>query len=277
MPIQTYVDAGELVGFVPALNAEIRVPLREIVRGARADFSRAELDMLDRMSGDTVGGVVDDVVGGKIARKMKKAIKKVAKNKLIKGIVKFAAKAVPPPMGTVVRAAQGAAKFAKALKQKPKTKAGKASKARAKKILPAVRAAAQGKISSKQLVKAAKRAKVKPAIAMDAAVVKRAALDARTNPQAAATLALASDITSTEPADQMRALEAAEDNPYQEPTTSRESYDGPLDEAPLQAEMVEDDQAPMTEDQLGPDAVQPYEMEDGESDDQESVAGYGYY
>jgi hypothetical protein len=291
MPIHTFVENGELVGFLPNTPFVTRVPLREIMAGARANFSAAELAELDGMSGDTVGGVVDDVVGGKIARKLKKVIKKVAKSKVMKGIVSMVKKAVPPPFNVAVKAAEGAAKFAGALKGKKKSPAAKKAQAKAKKLVPAVRAAAAGRISPKALTRAAKKAGVKPSIAVDAAVMKRVATDARTNPKARATLRLSRDLTSTVPAEQARAAEAIEDSNYAEPTTSRDDGQG-YDSSPQSMSTSDDGMTPteqeaMTEDPYGPDEVQPFEMDEGEADgvdetdgamdESEAVEGYGYY
>jgi hypothetical protein len=88
MPILTYVEDGDLVGYLPTVGAVARVPLREIVRDARAGLSRDELEQLDLASGDTIGGVVDNVVAGKIARKLKTGIKKVANSKIVKAVMK---------------------------------------------------------------------------------------------------------------------------------------------------------------------------------------------
>lgn len=250
MPIQTYVENGCVVGYLPSVGARVRVPLRDCVRQARATMTQDELNVLDGVSGDTVGGVLDEVGAGRIARKIKKAIKKVAKNKIVRGIAKLVKKAVPPPFNVAVQAADGAAKFAKAL--------SKGSK-KAKKLRPAVRAAAAGRISPKQLTKAARKAGVKPAIAADAAVIKRVSMQAVTDPEAAATMRLANDITSTEPADQARAQQALEENPYDEPVTSRDDGAGQgMDADPMESEDA-DFVAPMTEDSVGPDAVEPYE------------------
>ncbi len=294
MPVHTYVENGQLVGYLPNVaGARVQIPLRDIVREARAQLTPAELERLDYASASTVSGAIDDVVGGKIARKLKKAIKKVAKNKLVKGLVNMVKKAVPPPFNMAVKAAEGAAKFAGALTSKKKSPAAKKAKAKAKKILPAVRAAAAGRITSKQLVKAAKKAKVKPSVAMDAALMKRVATDARTNPKAAATLRLSRDLTSTVPADNARAAAAIEDNEYSEPTTSREGTPSDYDAAPMEASMEEQEQAAMTEDSYGPDAVEPAELEQApepesdagvepelyeEADEySQAVEGYGYF
>ena len=296
MPLITYVENGDLVGYLPSCGARARVPLSDIMREARAQLSPAELERLSYANGPTVVGAVDDAVGGKIARKLKKAVKKVAKSKIVKAITKVVKKAVPPPFNIAVKAAEGAAKLGKALASKKKTKSAKVAKAKAKKVVPAVRAAARGRITSKQLVKVAKKAGVKPSIAVDAAVIKRVAMDARTNPKAAATLRLAKDLTDTRPAKVARAVEAIEDNEYSEPTTSREGEPSDYEQAPMEASMSDEEQAPMTEDAYGPDAVQPAELEqapdaepvDGADDygadlaepvDEypEAVEGYGYY
>lgn len=281
MAIQTYVEDGMLVGYLPTCGAVARVPIREILQEAQAisGLSDEEIGALDDYSGDTIIGAIEEVGAGKIARKIKKAIKKVAKNKIVKALVKVVRKAVPPPFNVAVNAAAGAAKFASALKGKGKKKAP--AKAKAKKILPAVRAAAAGRISPKKLTAVARKHKVKPSIAADAAVMKRVALQARTNPKAAATLRLAKDITSTEPMAQARAAEALESE-YHEPTTSRDSGEGEgLEPEPMYQEAEPmDDQLPMTEDPIGPDEVEPFEADEGTYPDdalEESVEGYGYY
>lgn len=283
MPIQTYVENGELVGYLPTCGAVARVPIREILAEAQAisGLTHEEIGALDDYTGDTIVGGLEEVGAGKIARKIKKAIKKVAKNKIVKALVKVVKKAVPPPFNVAVNAAAGAAKFAGALAKKGKK--GAKAKAKAKKILPAVRAAAAGRISPKRLTAIAKKAKVKPSIAADAAVMKRVAMQARTNPKAAATLRLAKDITSTQPMAQARAAEALESE-YHEPTTSRDDGQGEgLEPEPMYAEAEPmDDQLPMTEDPIGPDEVEPFEADTGEYPAEEealeeSVEGFGYY
>lgn len=263
MPILTYVEDGDLVGYLPSCGATARVPIRDILREARATLSNDELMQLDGMSGDTVGGVVDDVVGGRIAKKIGKAIKKVAKSKIVKAITKVVKKAIPPPFSYGVKAAAGAAKLAKAIKGKKKSAKAKKQKAAAQKVVPAVRAAAAGRISSKQLAQRAKKAGVSPKLAIDAATFKRMATDAQTNPQAAAAVRLSADLNSTKPLAQARAVSALEDNSYAEPTTSREDTPSDYDEAPFEPTMSEDEQAPQTEDSYGPEAVESFEVDDG--------------
>jgi hypothetical protein len=160
-------------------------------------------------------------------------------------------------------AAGGAAKLAKSLKSKnPKKRAA------ARKVVPAVRAAAEGRISSKQLAQKARRAGVAPKVANDAATFKRMSIDAQTNPQAAAAVALSKDLTSTQPLAQAQAVENLEASNYHQPTTSRddgggfegtESFEPPPDAS---AESP-DTQAPMTADSVGPDAVDAFEVDDG--------------
>jgi hypothetical protein len=203
MAIQTYVENGDLVGYLPRVGATIRVPLREIAQDAGLRMQEDMLRALDRASGDTladaIAGLEGEIVGaGKVAKKIKKAVKKVAQSKVVKGLVSVVKKAVPPPFSVAIGAAEGAAKFAKSLK---------GGSAKHKKVVKAVQQAAAGKITSKQLEAVAKKAGVSPAEASDAAVIKRVAMEAPTNPQAAATLKLAADLTSTEPAQQ--ALAAA--------------------------------------------------------------------
>jgi hypothetical protein len=276
MAIRTYVEDGMLVGYLPTCGASARVPIREILREAQAisGLTDDEIGALDEYSGDTIVGALDEVGAGKIRRKLKKAIKKVAKNKIVKALAKVVKRAVPPPFSVAVTAAAGAAKFAKALKSRK-------TRAKAKKMLPAVRAAAAGRISPKRLTAIARKNRVKPSIAADAAVIKRVAMQSRTNPQAAATMALAKDLTSTQPMAQARAAAALESQ-YHEPTTSRDSGEGEgLEPEPMYEEAEPmDDQAPMTEDSMGPEEVEPYEADDGSySEDamQDSVEGFGYF
>lgn len=211
MPIQTYVENGCLVGYHPATGSEVRVPLREIFVEAGADLDEDELGALDCIpGGETIVGAIEAYgstmeVGGKLGRKikkgLKKAVKKIASSKIIKGIAKIAAKVVPAPFNAPILAAQGAAKFARALKGKNK---------KAQKLKGAVQAAAAGRISSKQLEAKAKKLGVKPSIVTDAAAVKRLAMDAQAgNPKAKAALQLAVDVSSTEPVQQQLALAAA--------------------------------------------------------------------
>lgn len=211
MPIQTYVENGCLVGYHPPTGSEVRVPLRDIFVEAGADLTDEELGALDEIpGGETIVGAIEAYgstmeVGGKIGKKikkgLKKAVKKVAQSKIVKGIAKIASKVVPPPFNAPILAAQGAAKFAKALKGKNK---------KAKALKGAVQAAAKGQISSKQLEAKAKKLGVKPSIVTDAAAVKRLAMDAEAgNPKAAAAFKLAQDVVSTEPVQQQLALAAA--------------------------------------------------------------------
>lgn len=224
MPVTTYVENGCLVGYHPPTGLETRVPLREIFVEAGADLDEAELGALDEVAGgDTIVGALaayapeigaDLEIGAKKKRKakrkarrkkikkgLKKAVKKIAKSKILKGIAKIAAKVVPAPFNAPILAAQGAAKFARALKKKnPK----------AKKLVTAVRAAAAGKLSAKKLAAQAKKLGVSPKIVTDAAAVKRLAMDAQAgNPRAKAALRLAADVTDTNPIRQQLALAAA--------------------------------------------------------------------
>lgn len=225
MPVTTYVENGCLVGYHPPTGLETRVPLREIFVEAGADLDEAELGALDELAGgETIVGALeayapeigaDLEIGAskkkkrkakrkkrraKIKKGLKKAVKKIAKSKILKGIAKIAAKVVPAPFNAPILAAQGAAKFARALKKKnPK----------AKKLKAAVQKAAAGKISAKQLAAQAKKLGVSPKIVTDAAAVKRLAMDAKTNPRAKAALRLAADLTSTNPIKQQLALAAA--------------------------------------------------------------------
>lgn len=211
MPIQTYVENGCVVGFHPTIG-EVRVPLREIFQEAGAGFSDDELEMLDNVpGGETIVGAIeafgstDEIGAGKLRKKikkgLKKAVKKIAQSKIVKGIAKIAAKVVPAPFNAPILAAQGAAKFARALKGKNK---------KAKALKGAVQAAAKGTISPKQLEAKARKLGVKPSIVTDAAAVKRLAMDAEAgNPKAAAAFKLAQDVVSTEPVQQQLALAAA--------------------------------------------------------------------
>ena len=278
MAIQTYVQDGQLVGYLPACGAIARVPIREILEQAQAisGLSDVEIGALDDYSGDTISGALAEVGAGKAGKKIKKAIKKVAKSKIVKAMAKVVKAAVPPPFNVAVSAAAGAAKFAKALKSKKP-----ATRAKAQRMVPAVRAAAAGRISPRKLTAVARKNKVKPSIAAEAAVIKRVALQSRTNPQAAATLRLAKDVTSTEPLAQSRAASALESE-YHEPSTSRDSGEGEgLEPEPMYEEATaEDDQLPMTEDPIGPEGVEDFEMDDGSLDaveDSGSVEGFGYY
>lgn len=224
MPVTTYVENGCLVGYHPPTGLETRVPLREIFVEAGADLDEAELGALDELAGgETIVGALeayapeigaDLEIGAskkkrkakrkkrraKIKKGLKKGIKKIAKSKILKGIAKIAAKVVPAPFNAPILAAQGAAKFARALKKKnPK----------AKKLKAAVQKAAAGKLSSKQLAAQAKKLGVSAKIVTDAAAVKRLAMDAQTNPRAKAALRLAADLTDTNPIKQQLALAAA--------------------------------------------------------------------
>lgn len=199
MTILTRCENGCLVGYLPSVGAEVRVPLREIVGEARASLSAEELAALDGYSGDTVVGAIEVVGAGKVRKKLKQAIKKVAKSKIVKGLAKVVSKAVPPPFNVAVKAAAGAAKFAKAVKK---------GNPKAKKLKSAVAKAAAGKISPKKLEQLAKKAGVSASVVTDAAVIKRLATQASADPKAAATLKLASDLVSTEPAQRALATTA---------------------------------------------------------------------
>lgn len=277
MPILTFVEDGDLVGYLPSCGAVARVPLVDIMREARAQLTPAERAQLESMSGDTVGGVVDDVVGGKIARKLKKGIKKIAKSKIVKAITKVVKKAVPPPFSYGVKAAAGAVKLAKAIKGKKKSAKAKAQKKAAQKIVPAVRAAAAGRISSKQLAVKARKAGVSPKVANDAATFKRMTMDAQTNPQAAAAVRLSADLNSTQPLQQARAVEALEENTYAEPSTSRDDTPASYEEAALESDFNPEEQAPQTEDSYGPEAVESFEVDDGTPPPYDSGAEGGEY
>jgi hypothetical protein len=268
--MRTVVENGQLVGYLPGTPYVARVPLREIMAGARCQMTAGELDALDRASGDTVGDAVASVGAGKAMKKLKKVVKAVAKSKIVKGLVNVVKKAVPPPFSLAVKAAEGAVKLGKALASKSKKPAAVAQKKKAKAIVPAVRAAAAGKISTKKLTAIAKKKGVKPKVAQDAALIKRVAMDARTNPKAAATMRLIKDVTSTKPSARLRLSAAVEyGGPAHEPSTSRESDDD--FEAPLEEPMEAEEAAPMTEDQYGPDEVQAYEVEQGDAVDTAAV------
>jgi hypothetical protein len=205
MPLNIRVqdEVGCVIGHAPGIEGtRVKVSLRKvaerlIAKGRLRPLSGAELASLDQMGASGVGGV--EIVGGKVAQKIKSAAKKVASSKIVKAVAKVAAKVVPAPASYAISGAQAAAKLGKALKK---------GNAKAKKIAPAVKAAAQGKITGAALTKAAKAAGVNPTLAMEAAAVGKVAMLAQGgDAQAQAAMNVANQLTSPNVQDQ----EAAQD------------------------------------------------------------------
>lgn len=208
MPLVYAVDSasGCMVGYHPSVGAHA-VSLRQVAdelaaRRAITPISDHDLRLLtlalDKSHGE---------VGGKIARKLKKGLKKagnvvakVAKNKLVQGVIGAVAKAVPPPYNVAVMAVSGAAKVGQAI--------AKGSK-RAKKIKAVADEVANGTKSLKQLTATAKSLGVDPAIAASAAVMAKTARKAKAGDKmATAALRLGYDLASDSPSPKV--AEAAE-------------------------------------------------------------------
>jgi hypothetical protein len=207
MPLQTRTDTtGFIVGWLPAApTVQHRVSIRAIARqlereGRLPHLTPYELDMLARMD--------DPMVAGKIGKKIKKglkkagaAIKKVAKSKILKGIVSTLGKIVPPPLNLPIKAAQGAAKLATAVAKGVKG---------AKTVKKAAAKVAAGKMPIKKLQAVAKKAGVNPKVAVDAAVIQKTANNAAAgDPKAKAAMAMAADITSKKPSAKLLAAARA--------------------------------------------------------------------
>ena len=236
MPVTTWVENGCLVGYAPT-GQGVRIPLAEIGRAAGVELGYEDAIELSGLSGATIEealmGLDDDPVGAdveigaddtevgrkkKAARKAKrkkrrakvkkafkkvgKAVKKVAKNKIFRGIAKVVGKVVPPPFNVAIKAAKGAAKFARKVKKNRRNP-------KIKKAVALVRKAGAGKMTGRQLSAAAKRIGMNAAELNAAAVVKRVALQSARDPRARAALKLAKDVTSTSPLRQDLALAAA--------------------------------------------------------------------
>lgn len=191
-------DVGCVVGWAPGIaGSEVRVSLRKVAerlieRGKLRPLSEEELVALEHEGRTDVGGIE---VSGKVASKIKKGVKSVAKkvasSKIVKSVAKIASKVVPPPASFAITGAQAAVKIGKALKKgNPKAKA----------ITPKIKAAAKGKISAKQLQAEAKKAGVDPKLAMEAAAVAKVAdLAEAGDPKAQAAMNMANELTSSEP------------------------------------------------------------------------------
>lgn len=200
MPIEIRTDSstGYIVGYHPAVGARAvsikAIAQRLAAKGKIPHLSDAELRQLALMDDPQA----DPIVAGKVAKKIKaglkktgKAIKKVANNKVVQSITTALGQAVPPPYGTAIQAAQGAAKLGRAVKKGVKE---------AKEIKKTIDKVASGKAPVKQLKAQAKKLGVNPKVAMSAAVMQKTANMAKAgDKKAAAALAMASDLTKPNP------------------------------------------------------------------------------
>lgn len=207
MPVEIRTDTtGYIVGWLPAVpQVQHRVSIRAIARqlereGRIPHLTPQELAWLAQMDNPAVAGKI----GKKIKKGLKKAgaaVKKVAKNKIVKGIVNTLGKVVPPPLNLPIKAAQGAAKLATAVAKGVKG---------AKTVKKAAAKAAAGKMPIKKLEAVAKKAGVSPKLAVDAAVIQKTANNARAgDPKAKAALAMAADLTSKKPSAKLAQAAAA--------------------------------------------------------------------
>jgi hypothetical protein len=201
VPVQTYVQDGFVVGYLPGTGHTARVSLADCAREGGQRLSAQQCARLARATGPTIDEAVGDMLGtGVGAGGFRKVVKKIAKSKVLKSITSVVSKAVPAPFNLAITAAQGAAKFAKSIK---------AGKGGALALKGSIVAAAKGTLSPAKLRARAKQLGVDPSEAEDAALIKRVALESVRNPAAKAALRLASDLTDTEPVKQSLALASA--------------------------------------------------------------------
>lgn len=200
MPIEIRTDSrtGYVVGYHPLAGAHAvslkKIAQRLAAQGKIPRLTDSELQQLALMDDPQA----DPMVAGKVARKIKagvkkagKAIKKVANNKVVQSITTALGQAVPPPYGTAIQAAQGAAKLGRAIK-------GGVDKA--KQLKKTVEAVAKGNAPVKQLKAQAKKLGISSKVAMSAAVMQKTAnMAAAGDKKAAAALAMANDLTSDNP------------------------------------------------------------------------------
>jgi len=196
--IELREDVGCIVGYAPGIpGSEVRVSLLKV---ADRLAERGKIPPLTQSERVALANIGRTDVSGKVGKKLLKVVKKVhapvikaakavAKSKVVKAVVKTAAKVVPAPFNLAVTGAQAAAKLGKAIaKGNPK----------AKKIAPVIKAAAKGKVSLPKLQAAAKKAGVSPVLAAQAAAVAKVAdMAQQGDPDAKAAMNVASQVTDT--------------------------------------------------------------------------------
>jgi len=168
------IQSGYAVAFLPGSKEPIsRVSLRSIAqwlvrRGYVPAFSAQQLAALDRLGTLRTSG---DEVGWGLFKKIKRAVKKVAKvavkvvkNKAVQQLWQSAKAATPMPYQAGLVAAEAGVRFGAAVAS---------GLPKAKKLAPAVQAAAEGKISVAKLRKLARKARVSPRLAVEAAAAGR--------------------------------------------------------------------------------------------------------
>lgn len=193
--IQIGFRRGHCVGVHPATGARVSVPLRDV-----AERMHRKGELSPTVAGDELYSyldIYDDgpnaqlVASGKILRKIKKGVKKVAavakkvvNNKLVKTLGGMAKAMIPPPFSTGLAAIETGVKVAKTLaKAVPGSKAAKAK--------PIVAKLAAGQITRPQAEAQAKRIGVSPASVVNTGVALKLRADAnRGDPKARALFAV---------------------------------------------------------------------------------------
>lgn len=170
------IERGSYVARVPSRGMVVRVPLQPI--GTR--IGGVEIGAICARLGTTE-------VGGKFWRKLKRKArnavkktvniaKKIASNKIVKGLYNAAKQLAPSPINQVLGAVETGVKFGKALAQGSRA---------ARAALPIVKKLAAGKISLSEAQRLAPKAGVKPSTVRDAAATIKLKSKARSNPKVA--------------------------------------------------------------------------------------------
>jgi hypothetical protein len=189
--IQTNIEGGQMVGWVPGTQYQAVVRLSRVARDLASKGRVPTLTAGDYDELDALG--TSDEVGWRFGRRLKKAFKKVkrvakkiVKNKIVKSLYKAVKMVTPPPASLYIQGVETAVKFGKALAK---------GNRKAKALAPSIRKAAAGKLSPKQLDARAKKAGVSPALARKAAAGGRVLLMAKQgDAKARGALALATRI-----------------------------------------------------------------------------------
>jgi hypothetical protein len=195
-PIHIGYRRGHCVAVHPASGAKASVRLRDVAKhmGRRGELPATvagDDEFLSYLDLYDDGPNASLMVSGKVARKLKGAVKKVAKvakkvvnNKVVKAIGGMVAKVLPPPISTGFAAVQMGVQVARKIAgAKPGTKAAKAG--------PIVSALATGKITRPQAEQRARTIGVNPVAVVATGVALKLRADANAgNPQARALFAV---------------------------------------------------------------------------------------
>lgn len=182
------IENGAYVARVPSRGLTVRVPLRPI--GNRV--GGVEIGAICAQMGTPV---ISGKVWNKIKSKAKKAVKKtvsiakkVADNKIVKGLYAAAKQLAPSPINQVLGAVETGVKFGKALAK---------GAPNAKRALPTIKKLAAGTITLKAAQKLAPALGVKPETIRDAAATIKLKSKARTNPKVAQLFRNVAEIEAT--------------------------------------------------------------------------------